>query len=102
MMRRLPNNAGNWQGIENERALDPLTRKISVMQICQYLPKEQHEVIEHWRNCGLLGAELTQTQAVFQVAGGTIIQPIFSFPGGRRFAVWSGDSRTRRRNACLR
>ena len=43
--------------------------------------------------------ELEQTQAKIEDAGGAIIQPIFSFPGGRRFhfsdpngneyAVWS-------------
>lgn len=42
---------------------------------------------------------LEQTQAKIQAAGGSIIKPIFSFPGGRRFhfgdpngneyAVWS-------------
>ncbi len=43
--------------------------------------------------------ELEQTQSKIETAGGTIIKPIFSFPGGRRFhfgdpngnefAVWS-------------
>ena len=43
--------------------------------------------------------ELEQTQAKIEQAGGSIIRPIFSFPGGRRFhfgdpngneyAVWS-------------
>ncbi len=43
--------------------------------------------------------DLDQTQAKIEGAGGSIIQPIFSFPGGRRFhfadpngneyAVWS-------------
>lgn len=43
--------------------------------------------------------ELEQTQAKVTAAGGTIVKPIFSFPGGRRFhfgdpngnefAVWS-------------
>ena len=43
--------------------------------------------------------ELEQTQTKIEQAGGTIIKPIFSFPGGRRFhfgdpngneyAVWS-------------
>ena len=43
--------------------------------------------------------ELEQTQAKIEAAGGLIIKPIFSFPGGRRFqfsdpngneyAVWS-------------
>lgn len=43
--------------------------------------------------------ELEQTQAKIEDAGGAIVQPIFSFPGGRRFhfsdpngneyAVWS-------------
>ena len=43
--------------------------------------------------------ELEQTQSKIEKAGGTIIKPIFSFPGGRRFhfcdpngneyAVWS-------------
>jgi predicted enzyme related to lactoylglutathione lyase len=43
--------------------------------------------------------ELDQTQAKITAAGGTIIKPVFSFPGGRRFhfadpngnefAVWS-------------
>lgn len=43
--------------------------------------------------------ELEQTQSKIEGAGGTIIKPIFSFPGGRRFhfadpngneyAVWS-------------
>ena len=43
--------------------------------------------------------ELEQTQAKIEQAGGSIIKPIFSFPGGRRFhfcdpngneyAVWS-------------
>ncbi len=43
--------------------------------------------------------ELEETQAKIEAAGGTIIKPIFSFPGGRRFqftepsgnefAVWS-------------
>ncbi len=42
---------------------------------------------------------LEQTQAKIEAAGGTIIKPVFSFPGGRRFhfadpnsneyAVWS-------------
>lgn len=44
-------------------------------------------------------ANLEQTQSKIEQAGGTIIKPIFSFPGGRRFhfadpngnefAVWS-------------
>lgn len=44
-------------------------------------------------------ARLEETQAKVQGAGGTVVQPIFSFPGGRRFhftepsgnefAVWS-------------
>lgn len=43
--------------------------------------------------------ELEQTQAVIERFGGTIVKPVFSFPGGRRFhfcdpngneyAVWS-------------
>ena len=43
--------------------------------------------------------DLSQTQAKIEEAGGTILQPIYSFPGGRRFhfsdpgdnefAVWS-------------
>ena len=43
--------------------------------------------------------DLEATQAEIEAAGGTIVQPIFSFPGGRRFhftepsgnelAVWS-------------
>jgi hypothetical protein len=44
-------------------------------------------------------SRLEETQAKVQAAGGTVVQPIFSFPGGRRFhftepsgnefAVWS-------------
>ncbi len=47
----------------------------------------------------LYSESLTQTQASIESAGGTIIKPVFSFPGGRRFhfadpngneyAVWS-------------
>jgi predicted enzyme related to lactoylglutathione lyase len=47
----------------------------------------------------LYSKELEQTQAKIEAAGGTIVRPIFSFPGGRRFhfsdpngnewAVWS-------------
>ncbi len=46
---------------------------------------------------------LEQTQSKIENAGGTIIKPIFSFPGGRRFhftdtngneyAVWSDNDR---------
>lgn len=47
----------------------------------------------------LYSADLEATQAAVEAAGGTVTQPIFSFPGGRRFhfdapggsefAVWS-------------
>lgn len=47
----------------------------------------------------LYSADLAQTQAKIEAAGGTIVKPIFDFPGGRRFhftepggnelAVWS-------------
>lgn len=47
----------------------------------------------------LYSGELEATQAKVEAAGGTIVKPIFSFPGGRRFqflepsgnelAVWS-------------
>ena len=47
----------------------------------------------------LYSSDLEQTQAKVERAGGSIIKPIFSFPGGRRFhfgdpngneyAVWS-------------
>ncbi|UTV30203.1 VOC family protein [Photobacterium atrarenae] len=47
----------------------------------------------------LYSAELEATQAKVEAAGGTMVKPIFSFPGGRRFqflepsgnelAVWS-------------
>lgn len=47
----------------------------------------------------LLSEDLERTQATIELAGGKITQPIFSFPGGRRFhftepsgnelAVWS-------------
>jgi len=47
----------------------------------------------------LYSAELENTQAKVETSGGTIIKPIYSFPGGRRFhftdsngnefAVWS-------------
>lgn len=47
----------------------------------------------------LYSAELEQTLAAIEAAGGKIVRPIFSFPGGRRFhfedpagnelAVWS-------------
>ena len=46
--------------------------------------------------------DLEQTQAKIEDAGGSIIKPIFSFPGGRRFhftdpndneyAVWSNEN----------
>ncbi|NOY62613.1 MAG: VOC family protein [Gammaproteobacteria bacterium] len=47
----------------------------------------------------LYSKTLEQTQSKIEAAGGTVVQPIFSFPGGRRFhftdpngneyAVWS-------------
>lgn len=47
----------------------------------------------------LRSAALEQTQAAIEAAGGVIVEPIFAFPGGRRFhfrepggnvlAVWS-------------
>lgn len=47
----------------------------------------------------LYSADLAQTQAKIEAAGGTIVKPVFDFPGGRRFhfsepggnelAVWS-------------
>ena len=61
------------------------------------------DLVSSTENCGALvtfySADLEETQSKVEAAGGKIIKPIFSFPGGRRFqftepggnefAVWS-------------
>lgn len=39
----------------------------------------------------LYGADLEGMQAQVEAAGGTIVKPIFSFPGGRRFQFTDPD-----------